>query len=216
VEQVATDALERGEGVAPIERLLSVLEMTRWRERVGAGVSVRADHLVPRCISPAPVVDAPVPQRLRRVLTLTAKPGIDTAIATLVERRTRFTMLVQLPGRTAESLRVALTEHIQRLPDSLRRSLTWDQGKEMTEHARLTVDSNVQVYVCDPSRPWQRGTNENTSALLRRYFPKGDDRARYRQADLDRVADELNRRPRQTLNWMKPREAFDKLVAMTA
>jgi IS30 family transposase len=120
-----------------------------------------------------------------------------SAIATLVERQTRFTMLIQLPDRTAESLRVALTEHIRQSPDSLRRSLTWDQGKEMAEHARFTVDSNVQVYFCDPSRPWQRGTNENTNGLLRQYFPKGDDLARYRQADLDRVADELNGRPRQ-------------------
>jgi IS30 family transposase len=139
-----------------------------------------------------------------------------SAIATLVERQTRFTMLIQLPDRTAESLRVALTEHIQQLPETLRRTLTWDQGKEMAEHARFTVDSNVQVYFCDPSRPWQRGTNENTNGLLRQYFPKGDDLARYRQADLDRVADELNGRPRQTLNWMKPSEAFDQLIATTA
>jgi IS30 family transposase len=94
--------------------------------------------------------------------------------------------------------------------------LTWDQGKEMAEHARFTVDSNVQVYFCDPSRPWQRGTNENTNGLLRQYFPKGDDLARYRQIDLDRVADELNGRPRLTLNWMKPSEAFDQLIATIA
>src|SRR5262245_30193471 len=110
-------------------------------------------------------------------------------------------MLVQLPVRTAESLRLALTKRIQLLPDPLRRSLTWDQGKEMAEHARFTVDSNVQVYFCDPSQPWQRGANENTNGLLRQYFPKGDDLARYHQADRDRVADELNGRPRQTLNW---------------
>jgi len=140
-----------------------------------------------------------------------------SAIATLVERQTRFAMLVELPqGRTAESVRVALTESIQRLPQALRRTLTWDQGKEMAEHARFTIDSNVQVYFCDPSSPWQRGTSENTNGLLRQYFPKGDDLARYNQDHLDQVADELNGRPRQTLNWMKPSEAFDQLIATTA
>ena len=143
--------------------------------------------------------------------------GGRSAIATLVERQTRFTMLIQLPqGRTAESVRAALTESIQRLPQALRRTLTWDQGKEMASHARFTIDSNVQVYFCDPSSPRQRGTSENTNGLLRQYFPKGDDLARYNQADLDQVADELNGRPRQTLTWMKPSEAFDQLIATTA
>ena len=139
------------------------------------------------------------------------------AIATLVERQTRFTMLVELPhGRTAESVRDALTKSIQRLPQRLRRSLTWDQGKEMAEHTRFTIDSGVKVYFCDPSSPWQRGSNENTNGLLRQYFPKGTDLTAYNQQALDAVADELNGRPRQTLGWMKPSEAFDQLIAMTA
>ena len=126
-------------------------------------------------------------------------------------------MLVQLPqGRNAESVRVALTESIQRLPEALRRTLTWDQGKEMAEHARFTIDSNVRVYFCDPSSPWQRGTSENTNGLLRQYFAKGDDLSHYDQDHLDQVADELNGRPRQTLQWMKPSEAFDQLIATTA
>ena len=192
--------------------------------RLRSGRSHRRSHgfrmggslreIVPIAERPPEVNDRAVPGHWEGDLII-GKAG-RSAIATLVERQTRFTMLVQLPDRTAESLRVALTEHIQRLPDSLRRSLTWDQGKEMAEHARFTVDSNVQVYFCDPSRPWQRATNENTNGLLRQYFPKGDDLARYRQVDLDRVADQLNGRPRQTLNWMKPSEVFDQLIAMTA
>jgi transposase, IS30 family len=164
---------------------------------------------------PAEVDDRAVPGHWEGDLIL-GKAG-RSAIATLVERQTRFTMLIRLPaGRSAESVRVALTESIQRLPEALRRTLTWDQGKEMAEHARFSVDSKVEVYFCDPSSPWQRGTSENTNGLLRQYLPKGDDLARYRQAELDSIADQLNGRPRQTLKWLKPSEAFDQLIATTA
>jgi IS30 family transposase len=125
-------------------------------------------------------------------------------------------MLVRVDDRTAASVRTALTAHVQRLPDALRRTLTWDQGKEMADHAQFSVDSGVQVYFCDPSSPWQRGSNENTNGLLRQYLPKGTDLTRYDQRALDVIADELNGRPRQTLGWMKPSEAFDRLVALTA
>ena len=139
-----------------------------------------------------------------------------SAIGTLVERQTRFVMLVALPnGRTAESVRVALAERILSLPAELRRSLTWDRGKEMSEHVRFTVETGVQVYFCDPHSPWQRGTNENTNGLVRQYFPKGTDLSVHSQAHLDAVARELNGRPRQTLGWMKPSEALAKVVALT-
>ena len=125
-----------------------------------------------------------------------------TAIGTLVERGTRYVMLFPLPdGNTAESVRTALAATIQRLPEHLWRSLTWDQGKEMAQHAQFTIDTGVQVYFCDPKSPWQRGSNENTNGLLRQYFPKGTDMAALTQEDLDAAAHSLNNRPRQTLGW---------------
>jgi IS30 family transposase len=163
---------------------------------------------------PAEVEDRAVPGHWEGDL-LIGKAG-RCAIATLVERQSRFTILIELPdGRSAEAVRDALAENIQRLPERLRRTLTWDQGKEMAKHAELTIASGVEVYFCDPSSPWQRGSNENTNGLLRQYFPKGTDLAPYDQDALDAVADELNGRPRQTLNWMKPSEAFGQLIAMT-
>src|SRR5216684_9076426 len=128
-----------------------------------------------------------------------------TAIGTLVERSTRFVMLFKLPsGINAESARIGLSQKILTLPDNLRLSLTWDQGWEMREHSRFTIDTGVQVYFCDPHSPWQRGSNENTNGLLRQYFPKGKTVAGYTQEDLDHVAAELNDRPRETLGWESP------------
>jgi len=139
-----------------------------------------------------------------------------TAIGTLVERQTRFVLLIALPrGRSAEAVRAALAERILTLPQELRRSLTWDRGIEMAEHVRFTVETGVQVYFCDPHSPWQRGSNENTNGLLRQYFPKGTDMSVHSQAELDAVARELNGRPRQTLGWVKPSEALARLVALT-
>jgi IS30 family transposase len=149
-----------------------------------------------------------------------------SAIGTLVERTTRFTMLLHLPredgygrqppvkngpalsGYGAASVRDAIASTITELPQHLRRSITWDRGKEMAQHARLTIDTGVQVFFADPHSPWQRGTNENTNGLLRQYFPKGTELTRWSRDDLDAVAAALNGRPRKTLGWKTPAEAL--------
>jgi transposase, IS30 family len=136
-----------------------------------------------------------------------------SAVATLVERKSRFVMLVELPnGHRADLVADALTAKITRLPEQLRRSITWDHGKEMAQHERFSVDTGVAVYFCDPRSPWQRGTNENTNGLLRQYFPKRTDLRVHSQADLDAVATELNDRPRQTLGWKSPSQALDEAL----
>jgi transposase, IS30 family len=134
-------------------------------------------------------------------------------IGTLVERTTRFTMLVPLPeGKTAPAVAAALTPVIAGLPDALRRSLTWDQGREMAGHAGIAVAADCKIYFCDPHSPWQRPTNENTNGLLRQYFPKGTDLSRHSPRHLARVADELNGRPRKVLGWKTPAEAMAEFL----
>jgi IS30 family transposase len=150
----------------------------------------------------------------------------SSAIGTLVERTTRFTVLLHLPrmpehgqprikngpalaGHGAEAVRDAIASAITTLPEQLRRSLTWDQGAEMAQHAQLRIDTGLAIYFCDPHSPWQRGTNENTNGLLRQYFPKGTDLAKHSTDDLDAVAAALNSRPRKTLGWKTPAEALN-------
>ena len=181
-------------------------------EYSGAG---RLQNMVLISERPAEAADRAVPGHWEGDLII--GKGGRSAIGTLVERSTRFVMLVHLPrGRTAEDVRVALTRKISKLPGELRRSLTWDQGKEMAEHVRFSMDSKMDVFFCDPHSPWQRGSNENTNGLLRQYFPKNTDLSLHSAAHLNAVARQLNNRPRQTLNWMKPSEVFCRTVASIA
>jgi IS30 family transposase len=155
----------------------------------------------------------------------------SSAIGTLVERTTRFTMLLHLPpmvghapgarvkngpalaGHGAEAVRDAISAKIATLPEQLGKSLTWDQGAEMAQHAQLRLETGLEIYFCDPRSPWQRGTNENTNGLLRQYFPKGTDMSRYGERELDAVAATLNGRPRKTLGWKTPAEALNALLS---
>jgi IS30 family transposase len=136
-------------------------------------------------------------------------------IATLVERQSRYVMLVRLPDRETRTVVRALARRIQRLPATLKQSLTWDRGLEMAQHKAFTVATDVQVYFCDPRSPWQRGSNENTNGLLRQYFPKGEDISHFTQRQLDSIALKLNTRPRQTLGWKTPAQALAASVATT-
>ena len=163
---------------------------------------------------PPEVEDRAVPGHWEGDL-LIGKNG-KSAIGTLVERSTRFVMLFPLRGgKTAEKVRTAMTETIQALPNVLRRTLTWDQGREMSQHVKFKVDTGVQVYFCDPHSPWQRGSNENTNGLLRQFFPKGRGLSRVTDAELRRAADLLNGRPRETLGWKTPAEKLAEVVAWT-
>jgi IS30 family transposase len=138
--------------------------------------------------------------------------GRNTYIATLVERHTRFVMLIKVPGKDTSGVVSALTKHVCKLPLELRRSLTWDRGHEMADHKKFTIATDVQVYFCDPQSPWQRGSNENTNGLLRQYFPKKTPLSGYSQAYLDRVALSLNTRPRKTLGFKTPAQRLETVL----
>jgi len=198
-----------------LSRYLRTGRTKRRPRRRGVGGPGQLREMVSIRARPAEVADRAVPGHWEGDLLL-GKRGLS-AIGTLVERQTRFVMLFALPtGRHAEPVRERLAAKILELPTQLRRSLTWDQGKEMAEHRQFTIDTGVQVYFCDPHSPWQRGANENTNGLLRQYFPKGTVLSGLSAAELDAVAAQLNGRPRQTLGWMTPSEAFARVVAMTA
>ena len=139
----------------------------------------------------------------------------NSQIATLVERQTRYVMLVKVAGKDTETVIDALISNARKLPQELYKSLTWDRGKEMADHKRFTLATHIQVYFCDPHHPWQRGSNENINGLLRQYFPKGLDLSTYPQEKLDEVARQLNERPRKTLNYETPAQRFHECVAST-
>ena len=158
---------------------------------------------------PAEIEDRAVPGHWEGDLLTGAN---DTHIATLVERNTRFTMLVKIPRKDTTTVVAALAKHISKLPEELRCSLTWDQGKEMHAHKRFTVATNVQVYFCDPRSPWQRGSNENTNGLLRQYLPRGTDFSRISQSYLNAIALRLNQRPRKTLGFQTPADRLQAVL----
>jgi IS30 family transposase len=136
-------------------------------------------------------------------------------IATLVERRSRFLIIVKIPDKRTETVVAALIKAVRKLPAALRRSLTWDRGTELADHAQFTIATDIQVYFCDPSSPWQRGSNENTNGLLRQYYPKGKDLSAVTQVQMDSVARKLNTRPRETLQWKTPAFILNNSVSMT-
>ena len=161
---------------------------------------------------PATVDDRAVPGHWEGDLLFGSR---NSQIATLVERHTRYVMLVKVDGKDTETVITALIKHAHKLPQELYQSLTWDRGIEMADHKRFTLATDIKVYFCDPQSPWQRGSNENTNGLLRQYFPKGTDLSAYSQAKPNAVARQLNERPRKTLNYETPAERFGQSVAST-
>lgn len=191
-----------------IEHLRSGREVRRGRR-----ASAKGGHIIdPISIRqrPAEVEDRAVPGHWEGDLVVGSGPSF---VATLVERQTRYVMLAKLPDKRTETVVAELSGVIQRLPQELRKSLTWDRGMEMANHKSFTVATEVQVYFCDPYSPWQRGSNENTNGLLRQYLPKGTDLSVYSQEELDRIARELNERPRKTLDFQTPAERLMECVA---
>jgi len=204
------------------------LRMPRERTRERGRSFIDSEIMISQ--RPAEAADRAIPGHWEGDLIL----GLgSSAIGTLVERTTRFTILLHLPrmagyrpgisvkngpalaGHGAEAVRDAITRTITTLPEQLRRSLTWDQGAEMAQHAHLRVDTGLRIYFCDPQSPWQRGTNENTNGLLRQYFPKGTDLSAHNADDLEAVAIALNTRPRKTLGWKTPAETLDEFLRVS-
>ena len=204
-------------GVLKKELMDHLRSKRRMRRSRHATVSGQSRGQIVEAISirerPAEVEDRAIPGHWEGDLLSGAK---NSYIATLVERHSRFAMLIKVPSKETEAVVAALSQHVGKLPATLKRSLTWDRGLEMAKHKDFTVATKVQVYFCDPQSPWQRGTNENTNLLLRQYFPRGTDLSGYSQAQLDQVSLRLNQRPRKTLGFHTPASKLQASVASTA
>ena len=199
------------------KELLEHLRRTRVMRRSRHHTQKTSDHgRITDTVSirerPATIEDRAVPGHWEGDLLFGSR---NSQIATLVERQTRYVMLVKVENKTTETVVSALIKHARRLPQELYKSLTWDRGKEMAGHRRFTLATDIKVYFCDPQNPWQRGTNENTNGLLRQYFPKGTDLSAFSQAKLNAVATRLNERPRKTLGYETPAEQYRQSVALT-
>ena len=203
-------------GVLKKELMDHLRSKRRMRRSRHATVSGQSRGQIVDAISirerPAEVEDRAIPGHWEGDLLSGAK---NSYIATLVERHSRFAMLIKVPSKETEAVVAALSQHVRKLPATLKRSLTWDRGLEMAKHKDFTVATDVQVYFCDPQSPWQRGTNENTNLLLRQYFPRGTDLSGYSQAQLDQVSLRLNQRPRKTLGFQTPASRLQASVAST-
>jgi len=199
------------------KELLQHLRRTRAMRRSRHHTQKTIDHgRITNTVSirerPASIEDRAVPGHWEGDLLFGSH---NSQIATLVERHTRYVMLVRVKSKDTKTVINALIRHAHKLPRELYQSLTWDRGKEMADHPRFSLDTNIKVYFCDPQSPWQRGSNENTNALLRQYFPKGMDLSNVHQNRLNAVARRLNERPRKTLDYETPAERFDQCVALT-
>jgi IS30 family transposase len=204
----------RGELRRELTRCLRSGRAKRHHRSHGGARARKLADMVMIADRPAEVADRAVPGHWEGDLII--GKAKRSAVGTLVERSTRYVMLLHLPdGRNADAVAAAMTEAITRLPAQLARSVTWDQGREMAKHKDFTIATGVPVYFCDPHSPWQRGSNENTNGLLRQFLPKGADLSVFTRADLDEIERKMNGRPRETLDWLKPCEKLAELIAAT-
>lgn len=216
-ETIYRSLFVQSRGVLKRELLQHLRQRQRFRHARAATKPGHHRGRIPDAVSirerPAEVTDRAVPGHWEGDLLLGARH--KSQVATLVERQSRYVILVRVPDKTTQTVVRALAARVRRLPLTLRKSLTWDRGTELTEHRAFTIATQVQVYFCDPHSPWQRGSNENTNGLLRQYLPKGSDLSHYSQAQLDAIALRLNTRPRLTLGFQTPAAKLAEIVAST-